>query len=261
MFGSLLLSEYSFLLVKEMNRFLLVGALFFPVSSMAASVDQVTKQEIKRIKEFPEIKQLGCSSFDTSSVELDKNRNITLIASVFETNKIVSDSQILCGIDSDYATNSYKVSFKETFIIDGVPVGIQHIDGSGTIGKNYSDSKAWHTACKSDAMTDEHTCAIMKDDLVIIKSKDGYQAIIGTKHFPNTTALIRIDKNKPIESGEKGQYSHQQSADLINEMANAKTVTTRFTQWPYEKNVDSTIDMTNFNAAKKVLDLIYDKHN
>ncbi|EKT61317.1 hypothetical protein [Providencia sneebia] len=244
-----------------MNKFLWVTVLLLPVYSMAANVDKVTKQEIKRIKEIPEIKQLDCASFDTSSVTLDKNKSVLLVESVFKTNKIRNDSKILCDIDSDYGTNSYKISFKETFVIDGVPVGLQHTDGSGIVGKEYSDSKTWLTACKTDAMTDEYTCAIMKDDLVIIKSKDGYKVVVGTKHFPGKTALIRLDKNKPTESSEKGQYSHQQSAQLINDMANAKTVTTRFIQWPYEKYVDSTMDMTNFNVAKKVLDLIYEKHN
>ncbi|MCW2258434.1 hypothetical protein M2263_004525 [Providencia alcalifaciens] len=244
-----------------MNRFLLVGVLLLPLISMAASVDQVTKQEIKRIKESSEIKELGCESFDTSGVKLDQKKLVTVVQSVFKNNKVVDESKISCSVRGDYSTNSYKISWVESFLVGNVKVRIHHTDGSGTIGNSYSDSKAWHTACKTDAITDEHTCAIMKDNLVVIKSKDGYQAIIGTKHFPNTTALIRIDKDKPIESSDKGQYNHQQTAELLNEMANAKAVTTRFMQWPYERYVDKTMDMTNFNTAKKVLDLIYEKHN
>ncbi|EJD6042832.1 hypothetical protein M0J40_RS09315 [Providencia rettgeri] len=244
-----------------MNRYLLVGALLFSVTSMAASVDQVTKQEIKWLESFPVVKEIGCNSYDKVGVTIDRTKVANINQSPFAGQRITANSNFICGIRNDYENNGYKIIKRENFKLDGVKVEIYHSDGSGVIGDAYLDSKAWHAACKSDAMTDEHTCAIMKDDLVIIKSKGGYQAIIGTKHFPNTTALIRIDKNKPIESGEKGQYSHQQSADLINEMANAKTVTTRFTQWPYEKNVDSTMDITNFNTAKKVLDLIYEKHN
>ncbi len=242
-----------------MNRYLLVGALFFPVFSMATSVDQVTKQEIKWLESIPIVKAVGCNSFEKVGVTIDKAKDVTIEPSIFKNQKIEISSKLVCNIN--YKNDGYAITPEEQFKLDDVDVNIHHSDGSGVIGDAYLDNKAWHAACKSDAMTDEHTCAIMKDDLVIIKSKEGYQAIIGTKHFPNTTALLRIDKDKPIESGEKGQYSHQQSADFINEMASAKTVTTRFTQWPYEKHVDSTMDMTNFNTAKKVLDLIYEKHN
>ncbi|HEM8291638.1 TPA: hypothetical protein U2M59_000881 [Providencia stuartii] len=242
-----------------MNRYLLVGALLFSVTSMAASVDQVTKQEIKWLESIPIVKAVGCNSFEKIGVTIDKTKDVTIEPSFFKNQRIEISAKLVCNINNK--NGGYAIIPEEQFTLDGVKVEIYHSDGSGVIGDAYLDSKAWHTACKSDAMTDEHTCAIMKDDLVIIKSKDGYQAIIGSRHFPNTTALIRIDKGKPIESGEKGQYSHQQSAELMNEMANAKTVTTRFTQWPYEKYVDSTMDMTNFNTAKKVLDLIYSKYN
>lgn len=242
-----------------MNKFLWVTALLLPVYSMAANVDKVTKQEIKWLESIQVVKDTGCNSFEKTGVTIDKTKDVTIEPSLFKNQKIEMSSQLVCNIN--YKNDGYAITPEEQFKLDDVNVNIHHSDGSGVIGDAYLDSKAWHTACKADAMTDEHTCAIMKDNLVIIKSKDGYQTIIGSKHFPNTTALIRIDKNKPIESGEKGQYSHQQSAQLINDMANAKTVTTRFIQWPYEKYVDSTMDMTNFNVAKKVLDLIYEKHN
>lgn len=244
-----------------MNKFLWVTALLLPVYSMAANVDKVTKQEIKWLLSNTDIAAVACDIFETRGTTLDKQKKVKITPSIFKENKLNSNSKNHCLISDDYSTSSHKLDSKEYFFVDDINVEIFHSDGSGIVGKEYSDSKTWLTACKTDAMTDEYTCAIMKDDLVIIKSKDGYKVVVGTKHFPGKTALIRLDKNKPIESNEKGQYSHQQSAQLINDMANAKTVTTRFIQWPYEKYVDSTMDMTNFNVAKKVLDLIYEKHN
>ncbi len=240
-----------------MNRLLLIaGILMLSTYSMSA---QLTQQEINWLNSTPEVKQLKCDSFDFNYEKMEK-KQITVTPSIFKNKKIINDSKLNCNIRNNYERGTYDLLVKEQLIINEMSIGIYHSEGSGIIGNDYSDAKTWHTECKTDSMTDEYTCAIRNKDLVIIRDESGYIIVVGSSHFPDKAALIRLDKNKPTESGDKGVYTYQQSEEIVNGMQTAKAVTTRFIRWPYEKYVDGNVDMTNYTTAKKVLDLIYENH-
>ncbi|MCF1436834.1 hypothetical protein GOZ97_22675 [Agrobacterium vitis] len=71
--------------------------------------------------------------------------------------------------------------------------------------------------------------------------------------FPGRTALIRIDGNAPIRTGENGCVSAQQVMDQLK--AGTK-VSTRKTHWPYDQNRDQEGDLVGLGEAMQLLEYI-----
>lgn len=110
----------------------------------------------------------------------------------------------------------------------------------------------WRIFCSVDAMSDRRSCALMKDDLYVSVGSRGVEALlIGEKHFPGTSVLIRIDSGKPIESSAKGWFGRD-AAKLIELASKSTNLRTRYTKWPSKAWVDSETEATGLAEAVKM---------
>ncbi len=75
---------------------------------------------------------------------------------------------------------------------------------------------------------------------------------IGGEHYPGSLIVIRIDKSPPLAINSRvfnGSFGYRASPQIINRIAIAKTVTTRFQKWPYTDYIDHTWEPYGFKEA------------
>lgn len=235
------------------------GILLLPVA--AISGDKMSAKDIKWLKGIDEVTAIGCDSYENSAYSVTQRKNLKIKPSVFKVPRVIDGGALVCDLQADTSDIEQPIMLtRESGVISGVNVAIYHSDGSGTIGKDYNDKKAWESSCNTDAMTDEVTCYVRHKQLYIVKNKDGYFAMVGHEHFPETLAYVRVGGSKPFTSGEGGVFSKEESGKVIDAMSKSDNVVTRYTKWPYESPIDENIEMKYFGVAKQVLDTIYDNH-
>lgn len=244
-----------------MNKLFSLCLCAMLLPSIVHASEKMKQKDIKWLQGIPEVKDIGCDEYADSSYSLTERDGLEIMNSSFKERKLSPDSKITCDLWAK--TDDIKkpvLHVIEEFKIDGVNVHIYHSDASGTIGKDYNDSSAWNTACKTDAMTDDVTCYVSHKSFYIFKNKSGYNVLVGSEHFPGTVAYVRIGKGKPISSGKDGVFSSADSLKVIESIDKKSTVSTRYTKWPYETPVDENLDTKYFEQAKKILDVIFDNH-
>ncbi|WP_033782737.1 hypothetical protein [Pantoea sp. 9140] len=244
-----------------MNKFFSLCLCVLLLPSITSASEKMKLKDIKWLQGISEVKAIGCDSYEDSTYSSTGRDELEITESSFREKRLNPDSKITCDLWAK--TDDIKkpvLQVLEEFKIDGVNVHIYHSDASGTIGKDYSDNSAWNSACKSDTMTDEVTCYVSHKSFYMFKNKTGYYLLVGSDHFPQTVAYIRLGKDKPISSGKDGVFSSADSLKIIESINNQTTLSTRYTKWPYETPVDEKLDTKYFEQAKKVLDLIFDNH-
>lgn len=241
-------------------RKILLAALMV-LSGVASGSDKMTEKNKKWLLSQPGVSSIGCNSYEDSSYSFTGRDGFYIKESSFKKQKLFDNSNLICDLWSDLDDNKKPTLYViEESKIDGVKVKIFQSGGSGTVGDDYSDKSSWQVGCKTDAMTDEYNCYVYQKDIYIIRDKNGYRVAIGTDHFPNTKSYIRIDGNQPIESGNDGVFSIDDSQKIISSLSSKSKVITRFTKWPYERPIDGEIGMSKFDVSKKVLDIIFEDH-
>lgn len=155
----------------------------------------------------------------------------------------------------------------EEGIYKGVKYRIYYSDGSGSVqglpantldyvGDNIGTN--WSIQCKLDKMDDTHWCSLDRGDLRVGIWKDGTPFVsVGSSHYPNSMIAVRVDKNKPISASEKTGFTKAQSAEIIEQLKKGSSILTRYQEWPYQRNKDTSIDLFGFPQAWEILQKIY----
>lgn len=238
----------------------MVSVVFFSISANAE--DPLSKKEISWLKGTNEAKELGCDSFSNRAYSKITPLKIEKEESIFDNKKLFSNSQFVCDVGKNYQNNTYKMSIVEVVNINGVTVKLYHSNGSGGIGNGSSiDKDSWLFGCSKDKMNDEITCYLNNNDLHLYKDKHGYLISVGRNHFPSKDSFIRINKDEPIKTGDKGFLNRDKSSSLVGTISSKDTVTTRYVEWPHDRSKDSEVDMTNYDVAKQVLDKVFDNYH
>lgn len=244
--------------MKKITLLACIGFMIIAPSVVVA--EQMSSKDISWLENKPEIKAMGCSSYEGDPS--GGRSGVKITESSFSTDRLFSDGSLTCYLSMNIDDlDMPKLSIIEKTKLNGVDVSVFHSDGSGTIGKGYSDKQAWQSACKKDAMTDEVTCQIHQGNLFLFKDKSGYSVGVGGELYPKTNAFIRLGKDKPLQAKYESIFSAEQTDQIISGLTAGDKVLTRYTKWPNKTDIDESIDAKYFLSAKKVLDLIYEKHN
>ncbi|EMH0062939.1 hypothetical protein NRH57_002300 [Providencia rettgeri] len=241
-------------------RKVLIGFLL-TIFCISAHAEPMTKKKIAWIESQEGVKDIGCSKYDDGTYSITKKEPFKINESAFKVKKLFDGSSFTCYLnDKDRLP---VLSVVEVGKVDGVDIRIYHSDGSGLLGDQDMDKydDGWHTGCKQDAMTDDVICYVRQNDLSIFRDKDGYIVRVGSSHYPDSVANLRINKDTPFSSGEEGIFSSESSKNIVNTLTSKDSVMTRYIEWPNKRNIDKPVRMENYDTAKKVLDLIFDNHN
>jgi len=181
---------------------------------------------------------------------------------------LIPGGSLKCKVRFDYSTMKNNKRMRvESGEYEGVKYRIYFSDGSGAVQglptnnleyPNDGSGTNWSTQCKVDKMDDKHWCYLDKADLRIGIWKDGVPYVsVGGSHYPRSDISVRIDKNKPITASEKLGFTTKQSLKIIMELKQGASITTRYQEWPYQRNIDKTIEAFGFIQAWEILQNIY----
>ena len=182
---------------------------------------------------------------------------------------LINGGNITCNVSFDYEKlkNNKRMRI-ETGTYEGDKYRIYFSDGSGTIqglptntldyvGDKYGTN--WSTQCRFDEMDDTHWCSLNREDLQIGILKDGTPFVsVGGSHYPNSNIAVRVDKNKPVTASEKNGFTKDQSAKIIQQMKVGSTIVTRYQKWPYQTNIDTSMQLFGFQQAWAILQKIHE---
>lgn len=155
-----------------------------------------------------------------------------------------------------------EVSRVESGDLNGVKYRFWYADGSGTFAGTRGNSLSltertqsnWATRCVKDAMNDSVRCMATTRDLTLSVRKDGsYFVVIGSDHYPGTDVAIRIGKSIPVTASSEVQFRPPKSSQLLEQMRNGVTITTRYQEWPYKEYRDSTFELYGFDEVRSYL--------
>lgn len=165
------------------------------------------------------------------------------------------------GTEIDFTENfqqgSKKDGYEESGEINGVKYNIKY-NGTGIFaggkdndidGLRYDFRYNWRVLCTKDAITDTKSCTLLKPDIAITIDPDGKYLIgIGHDHFPGSGIFLRIDNETSVSAPSRA-FDFSTSKMLVEKMKSAKFITTRYTEWPYQNNIDKSSTMFGFNEA------------
>ncbi|MGI9068616.1 MAG: hypothetical protein ACR2HX_19710 [Pyrinomonadaceae bacterium] len=146
----------------------------------------------------------------------------------------------------------------EEGLLNGVAFHFYYSDGSGTFAGDASNSTkygdgVWMVGCEKDAITDEKSCYLDRGDLRVWADGRGRSEIyVGSNHYPGSAVIIRIDRSAPLainSSRFNGSFGYRTSPAIIQRVASAKTITTRYQKWPYTDYEDQTLSTYGFKEA------------
>ncbi|MGJ3349403.1 hypothetical protein AAZR23_07890 [Morganella sp. Je.2.23] len=240
----------------------LIAAVCCLMSAGVMAGDKLSNKEIKWLQSTDQAKTLACDKFSNEAYSKLPPKPIIISKSVFDNKSIFDNSVRVCGVAKVDNGKSYSMSIAEEIVIDGVKVSVHHVDGSGRVGNGgYGDSESWGFGCKKEMMHDNVICYISNGDLYIYRDKIGHTIVVGKNHFPNSATLLRVNKDSPVKSGDKGMFDRNLSESLIKKISSIDSISTRYVEWPYERNIDKKINMENYDIAINILEKIFSNHN
>lgn len=141
----------------------------------------------------------------------------------------------------------------ENGFFDGHDYSINHTHDSGRFYNSppkhgVGDDIYWAVNCESNAITDQRVCTIRREGIFVYWS-DEYRVMTTGDIYPLSTMSFRVDSNQAFSATEDRGLSNSNSRRLINQMIDGAEVTTRYKQWPYGTNVDTTFPTTGFSEA------------
>lgn len=238
------------------------AALLFMCAVSVNASDRSASQNLKWLKALPMVKELNCSAFKDDTYSGDFNRNeLEIKKSVFRKTPLFEGGAQTCSLSQDSGRlKQPEVSVSEKAKLAGVAVEIYHSDGSGMVGNEYNDPKTWFSKCSSDAMTDEVRCSVYQRDFALVRTKNGYEVVVGSSNYPGSKAMLRFGKETPFIATNESTFSHKQTEKIIEKLSSDSPVTTRHTNWPNGNNQDNNLNTKYFTAAKQLLDAIFENH-
>lgn len=132
----------------------------------------------------------------------------------------------------------------------------QKFDGSGWVQattepppyRGPQDGR-WMISCKKDAMTSRSSCNATLDDLWLFADHTGrIRVSVGYDNFPGSQTSLRIDSRRFDTLDNDGDFS--QSAEIVRNLKDGRTLVTRYMKWPYRQNID--VERTLYGAETTI---------
>ena len=142
------------------------------------------------------------------------------------------------------------------------PSGLPYVvyeDGSGVVGKTsgYREPVRWSINCPIDAIDDKRKCNIssgVANLFIDYGARKSPASVCALDHdFPGLTAMIRVDKNAPLQTDKEGCVA---ASSILKQLRNGSEVTTRTVKWPYRGNVDKTASLQGLADALDLVEFI-----
>lgn len=145
---------------------------------------------------------------------------------------------------------------EEKGMLNDINYHFNYTDGSGTFcgyrGFENCYAEQVDVSCEKDPITDKKVCLMKMKNLWVYAFGNGKKVVsIGHDHYPGSSVVIRIDGGVPItgSASADGNLSAATSAKVIERLVRAKTVTTRYMEWPYRAWVDDSWELYGFKEA------------
>lgn len=237
-------------------------AIILPAAAIAYAGDNSKARNIDWIKNQEEVKALNCSSYKDNTYSNDYKKNdLKVNKGVFKKTPLFANGVITCSLSQNPSRLDQPiVSASEKAKLSQVPVEIFYSDGSGMVGKEYNNSATWFSKCSSDPMSDEVRCSVYQKDFSLVRTKDGYEVVIGGRNYPGSKAMFRSGKEKPINGINDASFMEKDIQTIIAQLSTGKNAVTRYVEWPSGTVTDNTLDASNFIVAKEFLDSIFENH-
>lgn len=156
--------------------------------------------------------------------------------------------------ENNYSIRNIK-EVHETGAIGNVEYSI-YIDGTGSFGaKGSIDYETrWMTNCDKDKFNERKMCYMHQKDLFVFLINGSFSVSVGLNQFPRSSCALKIDNNKTLY-GVEGQFNN--SLGIIEQLKKGKVASTRYQQWPYERNVDEEVTLLGFSEALDFIKMRY----
>lgn len=130
-------------------------------------------------------------------------------------------------------------------------------DASGDVTLS-SDPNApnWHYSCPLDLMTDKRHCTITNGYYGIAIGLSGAipsMLCLGAHDFPGMRGMIRIDREKPIVTDERGCVLWTR----ISNLTKAQTLTIRYYKFPHDSPEESKEDLRGLRNVISLTAFVY----
>lgn len=110
----------------------------------------------------------------------------------------------------------------------------------------------WNVDCSIDKMVDKRKCVIYGDyGAPVLRydfDKSPQLVCINAHNFPNRTAMIRIDKNEPVTTDEKGCVA---AGTVMPQIQSGKVFLARWYKWPQDQPIDTETQLMGLSIAIK----------
>lgn len=186
--------------------------------------------------------------------------NIAIAFLLISSQAISQDHPALLKPKSPFTESGTLLNGVEDGSINGVSYSFYYSDGSGSFSGlpngDLSRESNWSTSCKKDSMNDKKSCFLYKKGLwVWLYQGEGVKVSIGGDHYPGTSATIRIDSKPSIKSpsSNEGVFTSSQSKQIIRQLIEGNSVSTRYVNWPYHTSADESFELSGFNETYKYI--------
>ena len=237
--------------MKKVICFLALGLV-----STAFANPTLPKKDIQTLQGNAQVKELGCSSFESVNIKSLSGRAIEVQEDKYGGKNLINDAKVVCKVFDNYIDENKAIVYKsEIGKIKGVDVEIPHSVFASTVGGG-RDKDGWNVYCKRDDIDDTLVCYTINGHLFVFSSDSGYDPIIGVEKASGTASYLRIDKNKAFSTKNDGRFTAEESRQIVEQMKSGDSALVRFTKAGEGSSTDEKLKLTQFPAAIEVLDLM-----
>ena len=142
--------------------------------------------------------------------------------------------------------------------VNGVRYRFFYTDGSGSFagkpGNSLTPSETmrenWRVGCNKDIMSDRVSCYAKILDLTIVITDERLRFVrVGKDHYPGSEVANRAGRYATHVASSGEQYGCSESREILSEMQNGTTVSTRYQEWPRKSFRDQSFELYGFEEV------------
>jgi|SRR5690554_349955 len=137
--------------------------------------------------------------------------------------------------------------------VQSIPYSINRLSGAGRFYNEpaphgIGDDVYWVVNCSTDAINDARSCTIRRDGFFLYW-QNGYGIMTTGTAYPGSNMHFRVDSNAALSAPESTGLTGAAANRLVQQMLVGDTLTTRYSDWPYNTRNDVTIPTRGFAQA------------
>lgn len=114
----------------------------------------------------------------------------------------------------------------------------------------------WDVDCSKDRFNATKRCSLSKysSNLLVMKVNGRYSVYVGRNHYPRSQSALKVDNNSTMY-GYEGIIRNPEKA--IEQLKKGKVAYTRYSEWPYDYNLDGEVDLNGFSEKFEEMLILY----